>query len=424
MSRGALRALAVLLPVLCLAAAADAAGAATVYVSNSAPVVVGGRSCAQPGYASVAQGVAAAKGGTVDICAGTYTEQIALSEGVRLNAVGGVGTATLKMPAAPAQSPSVCDKEADSEGQIDEISICTSGTVEITGVNIEAVVPLETCSAGLNGIFVGGGGTLKSTNETIDGASTTLAGFKGCQHGIAVKAGSSQGSGQVGHASLKGDTIDGYEKNGPTASGAGSSISVTNSTVTGEGATPYIAQNGIEAAWGGKATIKSTTITANECDHPSCGAAASQASGVLFYEAAAGSTVSRSNITDNDLGVYYASGRSTVSATPEVTVSKDVLTDNRYEGVELEEGHASLISDTINGSGRVGIDLYQYAGQDSASESTAKSMKISGQSEAAIKVESDKQPGDIPGKFTIINSTETGNGAVLVNDSNDFEVIL
>ena len=81
------------------------------------------------------------------------------------------------------------------------------------------------------------------------------------------------------------------------------------------------------------------------------------------------------------------------------------------------------MSDTINGSGRVGIDLFQYEGQKSASESTAKNMHISGQAEAAIKVESDKQPGDIPGKFVITNSTESGNGSVLINESNNFQVI-
>lgn len=50
-------------------------------------------------------------------------------------------------------------------------------------------------------------------------------------------------------------------------------------------------------------------------------------------------------------------------------------------------------------------------------------MKISGQSQAAIEVESDKAPGDQPGRFTITKDTATGNGAVLVDESDDFEVI-
>ena len=67
-------------------------------------------------------------------------------------------------------------------------------------------------------------------------------------------------------------------------------------------------------------------------------------------------------MTENDYGAYYASGRSTVEATPEFTLSKDVLTSNRYEGVVLEEGKALLNTDTINGTGRVGIDVLQFQG--------------------------------------------------------------
>jgi hypothetical protein len=420
--------LALVVPTLCvMGVATGAASAATVYVSNSSPVVAGGKSCAQPGFKTVQAGVNAAAGGTVNVCPGTYTEQVNISGAAKLTAVSGVGTATLAMPASPAQSMSSCDTKSNvKEGplvQSDEISICTNATVTITGLSVEALIPLETCANGLNAIFVAGGGTLKASNMTINGASTTLNGFKGCQHGIAVRAGSASRE-EVGHATLKGVTVKGYEKNGPTATGVGSTLSISSSTVTGEGSSPYTAQNGIEIAFGGGGTVKSTTVTGNECSlEPNCGATGEQASGVLFFEATPGSQVTNSTIRENDLGVYYASGESTVPATSEVSISKDVLTSNRYEGILLEEGKASLTSDTINGSGRVGIDLFQVGTQESSSESSATKMKISGQSEAAIKVESDKEPTDKPGKFVITKSTETGNGALLINESNNFEVI-
>src|SRR5205823_12341722 len=120
---------------------------------------------------------------------------------------------------------------------------------------------------------------------------------------------------------------------------------------------------------------------------------------------------------ETDLGMYYASGSNAVPATPDVTASKDILTSNRYEGVLLEEGKASLVNDTINGSGRVGIDLFQASYQESSSESSSTGTKISGQSEAAIKIESDKEPTDPPGKFTFASGTATGNGAVLINEA-------
>jgi hypothetical protein len=420
--RRAFRAFSAVAVAICLmAVAASAAGASTVYVSNSAPVVIGGKSCAQPEFNKVQEAIAAAAGGTVNVCAGTYTEQLSITSSVKLTAVSGVGTATLQMPASPAQSMSSCDTK-EALVQSDEVSICTSGTVTMSGLNIEALVPLETCAGGLNAIFVAGGGTLKATNISVNGASTTLNAYKGCQHGIAILVGSASRK-EVGHATLKGITVKGYEKNGPTSVGTGSTMAISSSAITGEGETPYIAQNGIEIAFGGGGKVKTTSVKGNECNVGSCGATAEQASGVLFLEAAKGSSVSGSTIQENDLGVYYASGEATVPASPEVTISKDVLTSNRYEGVDLEEGKASMSTDTINGSGRVGIDLFQYEGQTSASESSATKIKISGQAEAAIKVESDKKAGDIAGKFVITKSTESGNGSVLINESNNFEVI-
>jgi hypothetical protein len=422
MSRGA-RGIAVLAAVSCTAlASAAGAGAATVYVSNSAPTVPGGKTCAQPAYSTVQAAITAAGDGTVEICPGTYVEQISIAGPVKLNAVSGIGTATLAMPADAALSKSGCDT-LDGLEQIDEISICTSQTVTMTGLDVQAVIPLETCAYGLNGIFVGDGGTLSANSIAVDGASTSLDNYKGCQHGIAIEVGSKTPA-EVGHAKLKNVTVSGYEKNGPTVKSPGSTMSITGSTITGEGPSPYIAQNGIEVAWGGQATIKSSHVSGNECSIPVvCEAVAEQATGVLFYEAAPGSSLSSSTIEGNDIGAYYGSGRKTVAATPEVSISKDLLSSNRYEGILLEEGKASLRGDTINGSGRVGVDLYQAAGQLSASESSASGLKISGQSEAAFEVESDKSPSDVAGKFTITKDTASGNGSVLIDDSDNFEVI-
>ncbi|HUE29069.1 MAG TPA: right-handed parallel beta-helix repeat-containing protein [Solirubrobacteraceae bacterium] len=426
MSRRVARALAVTASALCvMAAAASAAEASKVWVSNSAPAVAGGRSCSEPGFNTV-QAAVNSGAPMIEVCSGTYTEQVEIAGTTKIVDANGAGTATLAMPATPSRSESACDTKAnESEGpldQSDEISICTGGTVTIMGIDVEAVIPIETCAIGLNGIFIGGGGTLKATHVSVNGASSSLAAFKGCQQGIAVRVGSASRE-EVGHAQLKSDAISGYEKNGPTVSGAGSTMVIKGSTITGEGASPYTAQNGVQISFGGQGTVENTTISGNECNVEACGPQGSQGAGVLFYEAAAGSKLMSSTVSSNDMGVYYASGSATVPASPDVTVNKVALNGNRYEGVALEEGKALLTSDTIMGPGRVGIALYQFEGALSASESSASKVAINGQSEAAIKVESDKQPGDIPGKFTIAHSTHSSDGATLINESNNFEVI-
>ena len=112
MTKRAIRALALALPVLCLAATATAANAATVYVSNSAPVVAGGKSCAQPGYKTVQEGIAAASRRHRQRLRRHLHRTARDHLRVKINAVSGVGTATLQMPAEPAKSATSCDTKA------------------------------------------------------------------------------------------------------------------------------------------------------------------------------------------------------------------------------------------------------------------------------------------------------------------------
>jgi hypothetical protein len=413
-SRARLAVTAVLM-VGAMAMGAATASASVLFVSNSAPPIVRGRSCVDPDYSTIQEAINSG-GGKIEVCPGTYTERLVITKSVKLGAADGAGTATVALPAGEENSTTACDQKAGLE-QIDEISICGAVRVSITGLDVEALIPLTTCAKRLNGIFVGEGGALKGTDFTVNGASTTLDDYKGCQHGISISVGSAFAS-EAAHATLKKVTSMGYEKNGPTVSGAGSTLSMTSSRVTGEGATPYIAQNGVEIAYGAKGVIKGSEITDNECEVVSCGATGEQASGVLFYEAAAGSSIASSHVNENDVGVYYSEG----GATAPVALSKDRLTSNRYEGIQLEEGDASLRAITINGSGRVGIELNQYEGQSAAIQDSASGTHISEQSEASIKVTSDKKSGDIPGKFTLTSSTISS--PVLFNESNNLKVVL
>ena len=149
-----------------------------------------------------------------------------------------------------------------------------------------------------------------------------------------------------------------------------------------------------------------------------------QGTGVLFYEAATGSSVSSSTLEENDIGAYFGSTSEATSSFPEATFTKDVLTSNRYEGFVLEQGKALLSHDTVNGSGNVGIDLVQSKAQTAASESSATHTKVEDQAVAAIKVESDKSAEDKPGSFDFTDGTFSGDATVLDNESNDFEVVL
>jgi Right handed beta helix region len=419
--------------VACVLAAAVAlpasAGAASLYVSNKAPAVSGGKSCTQPAYKSIQTALGAPGAATIDVCPGTYAEQLTITKAVKLNVVGTSGSAKVVLPASPADTKTECDQANGTEAfqpDQDGISICTSGAVSITGLAFEPKWAEGVCDESLYGILVAGGATLKAKDVTIDGGGAFP--LNGCQGGIGIQVGMAWTTPvEVGHATLSGVTIADYQKNGITVDGAGSSASISATTVTGAGTTPVIAQNGIQVSNGAQAKIKSSKVAANECDAPSCGPVGltqTQSTGLLFYGAAPGTSVTSTELAGDDVGAYYDSTAAKPPSSPELTLSKDVFAGNRYEGVVLEQGDALIKGGSIVGPGDIGVDLLQYESQTLPSSSSASGLKIEGQSDAGVKVESDHGAKDTPGRFVLSKSTLSGNGAALENESSTFEVVL
>ena len=149
-----------------------------------------------------------------------------------------------------------------------------------------------------------------------------------------------------------------------------------------------------------------------------------QATGVLFFGAAAGSCVASSTLDENDIGAYYDSTSATQPSSPEVTFAKDVLTSNRYEGFVLEQGKALLSNDTIDGSGDVGIDLVQSETQTAGLAVERRPHEGRGSDRSRDQGGIGQKRGGHPGSFDFTDGTFNGDGTVLVNESSDFEVVL
>lgn len=405
---------------------AGAAGGG-LWVSNVAPVgAAPGSSCTNPGYSSIQSAInAASSGATIHVCAGTYTEQLTITKAVSLVAVGSV---TAKLPATPANSTTACDNAigAVSQQPQDEISIC-GAPVSITGITVSAYWPSATCYDSLYGILVGQGGSLVSNKLSVEGAGVPLGSPDvGCQGGVAIEVGSARTSpNEAATATLKNTTVSGYQKNGITAVGTGTVLTLTKADVTGRGPVGT-AENGIEVAYGAKGTISGATVTANQCLLPGvCGPDSltdTQASGVLLYGAATGTTLAKSSITDCDMGVYYSSAAPTEPSAAEVTISKNQFGGSADEQVLLDQGFAKVDSNQIGGSANVGIQVLQYNGQSYAPRSTAAKDTITGEG-IGVQVLSDNAAGDFPGTFNIGHSGYlTGNTVASQDNSTNFTI--
>jgi len=387
------------------------AQATTAWVAQTT-VKLPHNSCANPGYNTIKEALSSTAT-TIIVCAGKYTEQVQIERPVSIKAPG--GGVTIQLPATPVNSTTPCDTElTGSQPNQDAVSICTTGTVSITGIKVEALWPSGTCYDSMYGIFVGDGATLKATDDEVVGAGASP--INGCQGGVGIEVGTTRSPGEVGHATLVGDTVSQYMKNGITDESAGSSLSVTSTTVTGAGPTPEIAQNGIQVSFGGSGKISKSTVTGNECNVAgACGNSTedlvkSQATGVLFLDATKGSSVQDSKLNENDIGAYAYAEKEVNK--PWTTISGNTMNKDRYESVVLDQGYAVVNKNEMT-EGEVGIQLIQYNGQEFGPRGTGSEDNIEKMSRFAVEGYSDLNPADHFGSFTITKSHISNNTGIV-----------
>ncbi len=389
---------------------ASASASSVVWVAQTTTVPGNGSGCTRPGYNAIQTALEnAAPKAKINVCSGTYEEQLEITQPVGISAAGAV---TVKLPSPPRESKTACDQASGEPEPQDLVSICEAGTVKISGLTLDGAWPEGTCNGFLNGILVADGSDLKLTDSVIDAAGAVP--LNGCQGGIGVFLGlSPDNPNEAGTATLTNDRISGYQKGGVLVFGLGSKATIKGTTVTGDGPTPYIAQNGIEVLYGGAAKISRSTINGNECDDTEgeCGpslVSEYQATGVLFLGAANGSSISSSTIDENDVGALYESLSANEPLSSQVSITGNTFTSNRDASVLLSQGFATVNTDKMEG-GHVGIGVIQADWQSYGAHGTGKHDTIKGMSQWAILGASDKEPGDPPGSFTITQSKISGN---------------
>jgi hypothetical protein len=407
-------------------AAAPRVGTSTVteWVSNTVPVGHN-TGCASPGFATISSALAAApSGATVKVCAGTYGEQLVITQSVILSAHGAV---TVTGPAAPPSTTS-CDADGGSQPNQDVVDICGAGTVKITGFTFQGSWPSNVCYDSIYGVAVLGGAALTMSNSTVENIGGDPQ-TDGCQGGVGIEVGeaTSATTADAGTATLTNVNVSNYQKNGITVDGAGSNAIITGATVTGTGQTPATAQNGIQISDGATATIKNSQVTGDECNDTAGGCGPNgfsdtQAAGILLFDAGK-TSVSGTTVSSCDLGVYNLEDFAWSFYTPPAhfVAASDFLfglgLNNRYENAWFDEGKTTLSSSTLSG-GEVGIEEAQGSYQTTPAIGTAKSDTITGTSEDAILLASDQTAGDPAPKLTAtLSSFDSTNAGGVANQS-------
>lgn len=364
-----------------------AASPTTLYVGASAGADTG---CASPGYTTIQDAVdAATAGDTVYLCANgsPYAQSVDISKSLTLTGDAG---ATIQAPAVwPSQSLPAEFAAHSLEAPQAIVFIWGQQTnATVRGLTISG--PFTTshgCGTETFGVLALDGATATISGNTVSNISDPVSsGLLGCQHGLAILVGayywyanngSSVAINDAAHATIAGNTVSGYQKNGITVKGAGTTASISGNHVYGSNRdanySPAIGQNGIEVAEGATAQVTRNYVAGNTYTGPYF----ASASGIVIFGGcglgyASNVQVVGNTLVNNDVGVYddnYADdcvNPAPVRTNDKVTnntITNDAVTNvgafslgsanyTGYQAGVSEQGNGDkIINNTISGAG-------------------------------------------------------------------------
>ncbi|OGG52875.1 hypothetical protein A2851_04275 [Candidatus Kaiserbacteria bacterium RIFCSPHIGHO2_01_FULL_53_29] len=288
---------------------------------------------------------AAGPGDTVQVCAGTYDEQVVIAS--KNLTVQGAGGSTIVRPSSAATLTSTYTYPAGNffAGTVMSSIILVTDTdaatikdLKVDGANVTTV---PTGASRVAGILYG------ETGGTIDNVSVTdmvVAGYVTRTYGIDLTA-----VGTARSVEVKDSDITDWSRNGIQVQGASLTADIHDNTLVGPGDVLVGAAvpNGILFIGGAGGSVTDNTI--NAMHHSLSG---SRSAGILFFDPVApGIVVEGNNISDTDDGVLVGHNAN------DVIILDNNLHDNLEVGIHLEDGatNTTITGNTITGNPMGGI---------------------------------------------------------------------
>ena len=198
-------------------------------------------------------------GGTVSVAAGTYPEQVTITKNVSI--IGAGAASTVIEPSTLSLYDADTDSTQSQYYVVDVAPGVASANLESLSVNGSAATNFFTgCAQNFVGVYYhDASGSVQNVNVTAIELPESLF---GCQQGLGIYVATDGGSTTPSQVVIKNVNVNNYDKNGITCDDAGTVCTISNSVVTGIGATPLIGQNGIQV-FGASAQITNNTVTGN-----------------------------------------------------------------------------------------------------------------------------------------------------------------
>ncbi|MDG6905428.1 MAG: right-handed parallel beta-helix repeat-containing protein [Nitrososphaerota archaeon] len=222
---------------------------------------------------------------------------------------------------------------------------------DTTGVTVQNLVVNgsaagATASSLFGILYMGASGVVKNNTVTDVHLSNTGLGYQ-TGNAIEVQTPSSQSSA----VTIENNVVTNYQKNGITCNDAGTTCDVTGNVVFPLSAAQNVtASNGIQVAFNASGMISQNAISGNTYL-----VSPYYATGVLDY---LGTVVNvfDNNVSGNAVGITNYGNPTSVA-----NITGNTLSNNVYEGIEVDQPGAFVSSNTVSGS-FVSIDAISYQG--------------------------------------------------------------
>ena len=309
---------------------------------------VGGHLFGYDAFDKIQDGVnKVASNGTVNVLAGIYEEQVEITKSLTLQGAG-AGSTTIKSP--------INLTKFFSTGPNNYPIVYVH---DVPGVNINDFTVDGAGRGNANYRFIGigyrnAGGNVSSCtikdirNTPIDGA----------QHGVGIYALADNGVART--LNVLNNTLYGFQKNGMALFGANLTVLTKGNNVTGAGAINFIAQNGIQLGTNATGVIDSNAVNGFAYTPFTW-----SSTGILVYGASGSVSVTRNNVTESMVGIWYINAQGVISSN---------FVSNTIAGMGATPYWWGIVADPGNGKAKQPPASVFDAGLGSAKSEVFKSL--------------------------------------------------
>ncbi|HLX84747.1 MAG TPA: right-handed parallel beta-helix repeat-containing protein [Terriglobales bacterium] len=351
-----------------------------VPAAHGSIVVVGNCKGASP-YATIAAGIASGAA-TVQVCPGTYPEQVFIDRDMTLTgiAISG-GAAAVVIPPVGGLVANGTDIFGNPVAA--QILVYHGTAVTISNLVVDGTGNnLAGCGAPtLEGIYFEASYGKILNNVVRNQYQTDFADYGGCQNGLAINVEATVGV----TVSITGNSVRSYQKNGITATGAatglnasGPAVTISRNYIVGLGATAMnwpggAAENGIQVGFGATGTISSNTVNDNIWYADTNSQPQNAASGILIY-ASSGVTVSANSVGSAQFGIVADTDPTYGPADNTSITTNKVVGAQIFDAIDVCSSSNTVKSNTIYGSTQSAVHVDDTCGSGNNNSVTSNTI--------------------------------------------------